>query len=199
PPLHVRVCREQGRRRGFVQNHALPRPDHVMEHGFGKLRGRHGYLSKRDLNSFGAGRGLRLYLRLIAAEKDEQTPIGACMLDRNHHQGLHEVPQHDLAGYGLRSLDHRPEVELPKGRANRGGGRGRRSFLLQVRVALIELPHLAEGTPTEITVASVSKISVCARLIATSKIEVSSEFVRNALVLDEAVFPRRSDGLLIQA
>jgi hypothetical protein len=120
------------------------------------------------------------------------------MLDGNHHQGLHELPQHDLAGYGLRSLDHRPEVELLKGRANRGGGRGRRSFLVQVRVVLIELPYLAERTPTEIAIAGVSKIRVCARLKAAGEIELRSEFVRNALVLSEAVLARRSDGLFIQ-
>ena len=112
------------------------------------------------------------------------------MLDGNHHQGLYEPAQHDLAGHGLRSLDHRPEVELVKGLANRGGGRGRPSLLVQVRVALIELTHLAERAPTEVAVAGVSKIGVCARLIAAGEIELRSEFVRNALVLSEAVLAR---------
>ena len=39
---------------------------------------------------------------------------------------------------------------------------------------------------------------VCARLIAAGKIELRSKFVRNALVLSEAVLARRSDGLFIQ-
>ena len=54
-------------------------------------------------------------------------------------------------------------------------------------------------TPTQVAIPGVSKIRICARLIAAGEVELRSEFVRNALVLSEPVLPRRSDGLLIQA
>ena len=35
----VLICRERILRQGVIKDHAFPRPDHVMEHGFGKLGG----------------------------------------------------------------------------------------------------------------------------------------------------------------
>ena len=61
------------------------------------------------------------------------------------------------------------------------------------------MPHLAGCSPTDVAVAGVSKICVCARLISAGEIELRSKLVRNALVLNEAVLARRSDGLLIEA
>src|ERR1700688_4359572 len=43
-------------RRGVIKDHALPRPDHGVEHGFGKLGRGHGRLAQRDLNLAAAGR-----------------------------------------------------------------------------------------------------------------------------------------------
>ncbi len=72
-----------------------------MEHGFGKLGGCHGRLSQRDLNPAATGRRLRLDPRLVAAEQDEQAARGARMLDRNPHERLDELGEHDLARYCL--------------------------------------------------------------------------------------------------
>jgi hypothetical protein len=105
-------------------------------------------------------------LRLVAPEQDEQAAIGSCMLDGNHHQGLDKLAEHDFAGDSLRSLDYCPEIKLLDGRVDHGGGRGLRSFLVQTRVFLTELPHLAERAPTEVAVAGISEIGIRARLIA---------------------------------
>jgi hypothetical protein len=106
------------------------------------------------------------------------------MLDGNHHQGLHEPAQHDLTGHGLRSLNHRREVELVKGLSNRGVGKA----ALVPRagaVAMIELTHFAQrpngGSSSE------RFEDTRLRLIAAGEIELRRKLVRNALVLNEAV------------
>ena len=67
--------------------------------------------------------------------------------------------QHDLARHGLRHLDHGREVQVFDRRPDRAGRPGRRLFLAQVRMQLIELPHLAVGAPAQIAVAGVAQIS----------------------------------------
>ena len=68
-----------------------------MEHGFGKLGGRHGCLSLRDLKPAAAGRRLRLDPRLVAPEKDEQTALGSDMLNRDSHELLNQLVENNLA------------------------------------------------------------------------------------------------------
>ena len=54
---------------------------------------------------------------------------------------------------------------------------------------MINLPHLAEGTPKKIAVAGVSQIGVGDRLESASRVEPGSNFMRDGFVVDEAVFP----------
>jgi hypothetical protein len=82
------------------------------------------------------------------------------MLDRDPHQCLDQVFEDNLTRHGLRSLDYRLDVQLRDGRANRGGAGGRDSFLLQVRVAFVELPDLAMRAPLEIAAPGVPEIDV---------------------------------------
>jgi hypothetical protein len=63
---------------------------------------------------------------------------------------------------------------------------------------LIQLPHLPHRTPSEIAGPSVLKISVGARVVAARKIKLCRAFVGNALVVSEAIFASRPDGLLIE-
>src|SRR4030088_3189248 len=84
---------------------------------------------------------------LIAREQDEQATLGAGMLDRDPQQRLDELTEDDLAGHRLRSLDHRPDIQLLDGGADRRRRQRRRRFLAQPRVALVELLHFAECPP----------------------------------------------------
>ena len=58
------------------------------------------------------GRGFRLDPRLSPARKDQQAALGARLLDRGAHERVEQFLQHDLAGDGLRHLDHGREVEV---------------------------------------------------------------------------------------
>ena len=121
------------------------------------------------------------------------------MFDGDPHQGFDEPVDYDLAGYGLRGLDHRADVQLLEGRANRGGRRGRGPFPLQVRVAFVELLHLAMGAPAVIAIPRVTEIGVGDSLKAARCIEPRRQLVCEAFVLDEAVLARQSNSLFIEA
>ena len=45
--------------------------------------------------------GFRLDLRLFVPEKDEQTPLGPCMLNRDSHELLDQLGEKNLAGQCL--------------------------------------------------------------------------------------------------
>src|SRR5229473_1529024 len=76
---------------------------------------------------------------------------------------------------------------------------GRRiSLLLQVRVASVELVHLAEGAPTVVAVPRASEIGVAGRFDAARQLVPRRQLMGQALVLDEAVLTRQVDSLLVQ-
>src|SRR6201999_3370104 len=104
---------------------------------------RHGRLAQRDLNLAMAGRRFRGDPWLVAPEQDEQATFGAGMFDRDPQQRLDELTEDDLAGHRLRSLEHRGDIQLPDRRADGGGGRCRDRRVAEMRMALLELPHLA--------------------------------------------------------
>ena len=79
-------------------------------------------------------------------------------------------------------------------------GRTRCAFVLpQLRIELIELPHLAIGAPTQIAVAGVPQIGLGDRLEATRRVEARGQFVGERLVVNKAVGAGRADGLFVEA
>jgi len=82
----------------------------------------------------------------------------------------------------------------------RDGGRRtwQRQFPRQVRVQIIELPHLAVGPPTQITIPGIPQVGMGDRLKTTRPVESGGEFVSDAFALSKAVLARGADGLLIQ-
>ena len=68
-----------------------------MKCGLWEIGWRDGCLSNSDLGTAVARGGLRLNLRLVAPEKEEQTPLGPCMLDRYSHELLDQLGEDDLA------------------------------------------------------------------------------------------------------
>src|SRR5262245_23454915 len=85
------------------------------------------------------------------------------------------------------------------GRAHRTRRLGRTFFLAQIRIRFIELPDFACGPPAEVAVASVPQIRKRDLLEAPRCEEARGEFVGEGLIVDEAVYLRRADGLLVQA
>src|SRR6202166_2274614 len=114
-----------------------------MQHGFGKLGRRRGCVAQRDLNLAKAGRRSRRDSWLVAREQDEQATLGAGMFDRDPQERLDELTEDDLAGHRLRGLEHRPDIQPLDGRANGRGGRCWDWRVSEMRMKLLEVPHLA--------------------------------------------------------
>ncbi len=108
--LQILILRVQVRSRSIIKNNVFPGPHDVMKDGLGEIRWRHGCLSNEDLNSAVTSGGLRLDLRLVTPEKNEQPPLGACMLNRDSHELLDQFGEVNLARECLRGLDHGLEV-----------------------------------------------------------------------------------------
>ena len=82
--------------------------------------------------------------RPVSASTADQATIGKSLVIKGEVTGSESLyidgrveGSINLAGNRVRRLYHRPQVQLLNGRTDRGGGRGRRSFLVQVRIAFI--------------------------------------------------------------
>src|SRR5258708_14913968 len=142
----------------------------------------------------GAGRRFRRDPWLVARKQDEQATLGAGMLDRDPQQRLDELTEDDLAGPRLRSLDHRPDIQLLDGCADRRRLQRRRRFLAQPRVALVELLHLAECPPARKAAARALQMGACGGRGPAAKVKSCSKLVGDPFVLDEAVLTSRLNG-----
>ena len=98
--------------------------------------------------------------QLIPRGQNQQTSLGAGLLDRGAHERVDQLFQNDLARDGLRHLDHGREVEVFDRRSDRARRAGRWLLPPQVRIQLVELPHLAVGSPAQIAVAGVAQIEM---------------------------------------
>ncbi len=84
------------------------------------------------------------------------------------------------------------------GRPHRARWSGRELVLPELRIHLIELPHLAIGSPPQIAVPGVSQVDMRYFIEAMGRVEARSKFVGERLVLDEAIDAGRSDAPLIE-
>src|SRR5882757_3131999 len=121
------------------------------------------------------------------------------MLDRDPKQRLDEFAEFDLTRYGLRGLEHRPDIQPLDGRANGSCGRCRDWCVAEMRMKLFELPHLAIGSPPQVAVPGVSQVEMRYFIETTGRVEARSKFVGERLVLDEAIDAGRTDALLIES
>src|SRR5262245_49209634 len=75
---------------------------------------------------------------------------------------------------------------------------GRRLFLPDVWIHLVELPHLAQRAPPEIAVSRSPQIVASYTLDPARRIEARGHLMGQPLVLHEAVLASRLNGLLVQ-
>ncbi len=120
------------------------------------------------------------------------------MLDGRAHERVDQCFQDDLTRDGLRYLDHGREVEVFHWCRNRARRSGRWFFLPEVWIHLVELPHLAVGSPTQIAVASVLQIHAGNLLETTRRVEAGGHLMGQALVLHKSILACRPDRLLVQ-
>src|SRR6266567_1419555 len=113
------------------------------------------------------------------------------MLDGGAQQRVDQLLEDDLAGNRLRDLEDRREVEMPDGRADGASRVGSWLDRAEVRMELVELPHLAVGAPEQVPVPGLPKIEMREPLDAPRRVEARSEFARERLAVDETVRPGR--------
>ena len=65
-----------------------------------------------DIDAAAAGRCLRLDLRLVVVQEDEQAPLGPRVLNRGAHERVNQFLQDDLARHRLRDFDNDRQIEL---------------------------------------------------------------------------------------
>jgi hypothetical protein len=68
-----------------------------------------------------------------------------------------------------------------------------------MRMELFQLPHLAIGSPTQISVAGVLQIHTGNLLEAMRRVEPRSDFIGERLIVNNAVGAGRADGLFVEA
>src|SRR5258708_39054205 len=84
------------------------------------------------------------------------------------------------------------------GRADRFRRTGNGLTFPKVRKQLVELSHLAVGSPPLIAVTGVLQVCMCNLLKSTSCIEPCGNLVGKRLVMDKAICMRGANGLFIE-
>ena len=97
-------------------------------------------------------------LELLSLCEGQQASLCARLLDRGAHERVDQSFEYDLARGRLRHLDDRCEVELFDSRANSGHRARRRLIRPEVRIHVLELPHLSVCTPTQVAVSRIPQI-----------------------------------------
>src|SRR5215469_5587026 len=139
--------------------------------------------------------GFGLDSLLSPSSKNQETSLSPGLLQGRPHERVDQFVQDNLTRGRLRNPDNRSEVKMFDRYRDCSRRTRRRQFPPQVRVQLIELPHLAIGPPTQKTVAGVPQIRLGDRLKTARRVKPGGEFVSHPFVLNEAVLVRRTDGL----
>ena len=130
----VGVLAKCGLGRGIVENDSLPGAQDVVEHRFWQHSCARLLVAQLHCDRVAAGCGFRLYPLLDPSRTNQQTSLGAGLLDRGAHEHIDQSFKDDLARDRLRHLDRRREIEVnPTGLAlgSKGG------FNCSLRAALI--------------------------------------------------------------
>ena len=168
---------------GIVEDHALPRAQDIMEDRIRQRGSGHGLVAQTHDDRVATGRGFRLDPLLRAACKDQQAALRPRLLDRGAHERVEQLFQDDLARHGLRHFHHGGEVQMLDRRPDRAG-RTRAAFVLpQLRIELIELPHLARRRPNADSRSGRPADHTGNLLEAARRVEAGGQFVSERLVV----------------
>src|SRR5262249_2062618 len=104
---------------------------------------------------------------------------------------------YDLTRHGLRDFDNRSQIQAFHECADRVCGTGNRLLLPEARIQLVELLHLAIGSPAEIAVAGFSQIRLRYLVETRCHIKPAPTFIGDALNVYEAVLSCRADRSIV--
>src|SRR3984885_11874235 len=82
--------------------------------------------------------------------------------------------------------------------SDRGCRTARGLFAAEIRVDLIQLPHLSVGSPTLVTVPGVSQVGQGINFEAARRVEARCEFAGERFVVNKSVCAGRANGLLVE-
>src|ERR1700751_4464821 len=108
-----------------------------------------------------ASGGFRLYVQFITSKKDQKTSLGAGVLDGRAHDSVDQFLQNHLARDCLRDFDYRSQIQEFARCQNCPRAAESGLLFLEVWVQMVELPHLAIGSPMQIAVAGITQIGIC--------------------------------------
>ena len=91
---------------------ALPGAQDVVEHQFRQHSRACLLVAQLHYDRVAAGCGFRLYPLLDPSRTNQQTSLGAGLLDRGAHEHVDQFFEDDLARDRLRHLDRRREIEV---------------------------------------------------------------------------------------
>src|SRR5258708_32130917 len=83
-------------------------------------------------------------------------------------------------------------------RTNGAHRAGKRLFLSEVWIRLVEVSHLPDGSPTKVAVAGVPQIQVRELLEPTRRVKARSQLVSDRLIVNKAICTGRADRLLVE-
>src|SRR5258708_19334247 len=130
--------------------------------------------------------------------ENQQSSLGACVLDRRAHECVDQFLKDHLTRDGLRNLDDGREIEVLDRRTDCARRNWRSLLLDEVRMQLLELTHLPDGSPAQITFACAPQIHTRKLFETARRVEARSQFVSQRLVLDKAVSAGLADASFSQ-
>src|SRR5215831_18812159 len=145
------------------------------------------------------GERFRFYLQRIFPRNDQETSLGAGVLDGRAQEPVDEFFENHLARECLRGFNHCREIELFDRCFDRARWTWRTLVVPQSRIELIELPHLSVGSPSKIALPRVSEVEMRNLLEAARRIKAGGQLVGERLVMNKAVCACRRDGALVKA
>src|SRR5258708_29875722 len=128
--------------------------------------------------------------------ENQQSSLGACVLDRRAHECVDQFLEDHLTRDGLRNLDDGREVEVLDRRI---GCARRKSLLLdEVRMQLLELTRLPDGSPAQIAIACAPQIHARKLFETARRVKARGQFVGERLIVNKGIYAGRADRLLVE-
>src|SRR5882762_4090409 len=128
--------------------------------------------------------------------ENQQSSLGACVLDRRAHECVDQFLEDHLTRDGLRDLDDGREVEVLDRRTDCAR---RKSLLLdEVRMQLLELTRLPDGSPAQIAFACAPQIHARKLLETACRVKARGKFVSERLIVNKGIYAGRADRLLVE-
>src|SRR5215469_9438236 len=135
--------------------------------------------------------------QLLTSYGNQESSLGAGLLDGRSHKPIDKLFHDHLAGECLRDFDDRREIELFDRRLD-GARCTRRALVLpQPWMELFELPHLSVSSPLEVATPGISEVEMRDLLEAARRVKTRGQLIGERLVVKKAVGPCRADGLFI--